>query len=58
MNRDWHQQHKMPERATAAERIAWHIDHARNCGCRPIPKQLLEKVERIQRKKHGVAAEK
>jgi hypothetical protein len=55
MNKDWHQQHKMPDGASDADRIAWHIDHARNCGCRPIPKQLMERIERIQQKKEGAA---
>ncbi len=48
MNKDWHQQHKMPDRASDADRIEWHINHARNCGCRPIPKPLAEKVKQIQ----------
>ena len=58
MNRDWHQEHKMPDRATEAERIAWHLDHARNCGCRPIPKQMIQRVERIQRQEQEEATEK
>jgi hypothetical protein len=44
MNREWHKQHKMPERATENERIEWHLEHARNCTCRPVPKGLLAKM--------------
>jgi hypothetical protein len=45
MNREWHEEHKMPERATEQQRIAWQIEHRDQCGCRPIPKQLLAKME-------------
>lgn len=37
LNRKWHEEHRMPERASDDERIAWHVAHARHCGCRPIP---------------------
>jgi hypothetical protein len=46
MNREWHRQHKMPERATEKERIEWHLEHAKNCTCRPAPKELLAKMEK------------
>jgi hypothetical protein len=51
MNREWHKQHKMPDGATEEERIEWHREHARNCACRPAPKELLAKME-----KQGAAA--
>lgn len=44
MNREWHKQHKMPDRATEKERIEWHVEHTRYCGCRPAPKALLAKI--------------
>jgi len=44
MNREWHKQNKMPDKATEKERIEWHIEHARNCTCRPAPKELLSKL--------------
>jgi hypothetical protein len=31
----------MPERATDDQRIAWHLEHAQVCGCRPIPNGVL-----------------
>ena len=46
MNRVLHKQHKMPSGATEKERIEWHLEHARNCGCRPAPKELLAKMEK------------
>jgi hypothetical protein len=42
LNRRWHQEHRMPKNATAEQRIAWHVQHAQVCGCRPIPKGVLE----------------
>jgi hypothetical protein len=36
----------MPERATEKERIEWHLEHAKNCTCRPAPKELLAKMEK------------
>jgi hypothetical protein len=44
MNREWHKEHKMPAGATEKERIEWHLEHARNCTCRPFPKKLLVKA--------------
>ncbi len=41
MNRDWHMLHKMPTPATEQQRLKWHLEHARNCSCRPFPKGLL-----------------
>ena len=42
LNRAWHEQHRMPPRATLDQRIAWHRAHARACGCRPIPQRVAE----------------
>jgi hypothetical protein len=42
LNRRWHEEHRMPERATDDQRIAWHLEHAQVCGCRPIPKGVLK----------------
>jgi len=53
MNREWHEQHKMPENATAKERIDWHLEHTRNCACRPFPSKLLEKLNADQRSAIG-----
>ncbi|WP_169746832.1 hypothetical protein [Demequina gelatinilytica] len=34
INREWHDAHRMPERATEAQRGAWHAAHQQACGCR------------------------
>lgn len=41
LNRRWHLAHVMPPKATDAQRLKWHLAHAKACGCRPIPKGLL-----------------
>ena len=42
LNKEWHLRHPMPENPTLEERIAWHIDHARHCGCREMPANIRE----------------
>jgi hypothetical protein len=49
MNREWHDQHKMPGGATAKQRVEWHLEHTRNCACRPFPKGMLAKLSEEQR---------
>jgi len=46
LNREWHLAHRMPKNATLEQRIAWHIEHKKNCACRDIPEKL--KMEMAQ----------
>lgn len=46
MNKAWHESHKMPPNATLDERLNWHLDHAKECACRPIPPKLLAEIEK------------
>lgn len=46
MNKDWHAGHPMAENATREQRIAWHVEHARACACRPVPESLRADVEK------------
>lgn len=39
-NLAWHVQHRMPKRASMIERVRWHVAHAKQCGCRPIPQSV------------------
>jgi hypothetical protein len=41
INRAWHSAHPMPKNPSEKQRIAWHLDHVRNCGCRDIPRGVL-----------------
>jgi hypothetical protein len=40
MNVTWHRKHRMPPRATLAQRVRWHVAHAKHCNCRPMPKTV------------------
>jgi hypothetical protein len=42
LNKTWHQKHRMPRGATLDQRIRWHLEHRKHCGCRPIPARLAE----------------
>ena len=44
MNAEWHRKNRMPARATLRQRTKWHLEHARECGCRPIPGSVLDAV--------------
>ncbi|MBI2831653.1 MAG: hypothetical protein HYX79_05295 [Chloroflexi bacterium] len=45
INKDWHSKNKMPKNPSLDERMKWHIEHAKNCACRPIPDKLREQIE-------------
>jgi hypothetical protein len=51
LNKDWHHEHRMPANATIEQRLKWHLEHAMNCGCRPIPIKVTEEME-----KRGIVA--
>lgn len=44
INEKWHKKYPMPEKATISEKIQWHANHARECGCRPIPSSIRKKM--------------
>jgi len=50
MNKGWHAAHVMPPNATREQRIAWHAEHAAECGCRPVPPSLQAEVKALGRK--------
>jgi hypothetical protein len=43
-NKEWHLAHRMPKKATLQQRIDWHVEHQKNCSCRPIPQKILDKI--------------
>lgn len=49
INREWHEKNVMPKNASEEQRLAWHAEHARNCGCRKIEGGVAELF-----RKHGV----
>jgi uncharacterized protein YdhG (YjbR/CyaY superfamily) len=46
MNSPWHEQHVLSKAASLEQRIAWHREHQKRCGCRPIPPRLLAQMRR------------
>lgn len=44
MNSEWHEKNHLPARTTLRQRTRWHLEHARECGCRPIPKAVLADI--------------
>jgi hypothetical protein len=46
LNRSWHEQHRLGTKASLDDRVQWHIEHAKVCGCRPIPPPVREEMER------------
>ncbi len=49
VNRDWHREHRMPINATMEQRVEWHVEHGKCCGCRPIPAKVAEEMEKMGR---------
>jgi hypothetical protein len=45
INEEWHKKHKMPKTASMDEKINWHYEHRKVCGCRPPPKNVLKELE-------------
>ena len=46
INAAWHRRHPMPKRPTLAQRIDWHLEHARECACRSMSPELMEVIRR------------
>lgn len=46
VNAAWHRAHRMPARATLAERVRWHAGHTRACGCREMPASIAAELRK------------
>lgn len=46
INKEWHLAHKMPKNPTLEQRIAWHLEHTKNCSCRKIEGKLAEEMKK------------
>jgi hypothetical protein len=51
LNKQWHLAHPMPANASLKQRTAWHIGHAKHCGCRDIPDKIKQEIKKYQRSK-------
>lgn len=45
-NKTWHEKNRMPRNATFEERVHWHLEHQKQCSCRPIPEKLRSEMEK------------
>lgn len=45
-NTAWHSKNKMPKNPTLDQRVKWHIEHVRNCSCRPLGGKILEEIKK------------
>ena len=56
-NKQWHAEHRLGKGAGLDDRIQWHLEHDKVCGCRPIPDAILKEIERRRAtKKYGSEA--
>jgi hypothetical protein len=46
LNREWHASNRLGRGADREQRLRWHEEHARVCGCRPIPLSLRKDANR------------
>ena len=46
INKEWHLKNRMPKNPSIEERIAWHLGHAKNCGCRKIEGKIAEEMKK------------
>jgi len=46
INAKWHLENKMPKKPTLDQRIKWHLEHAKNCSCRPLGGKILEEIKK------------
>lgn len=53
INKEWHEKNRMPKNATFAQRIIWHIEHSKNCKCRPLPEGLVKEMKSAEKKAAG-----
>lgn len=43
VNISWHKKNPIPK-GMIEDKIQWHVNHARECGCRPIPDSIKQKL--------------
>jgi len=44
INKQWHLKNKMPKNPKIEERLKWHLEHQKNCDCRPIAGKLKDEI--------------
>jgi hypothetical protein len=46
LNAEWHREHRMPPKATLAQRVEWHLEHQKQCACRDMPASVKTELAR------------
>jgi len=46
INAEWRRANKMPKNPNPEQRIKWHLEHAKNCSCRPLGGKILEEIKK------------
>jgi len=46
LNKKWHLANPMPKNPTLDQRIASHVEHQKNCGCRKITGTLKDEMKK------------
>lgn len=46
INAPWHAAHVLGQGAAIDDRVAWHLEHARECGCREVPRSVRDELAR------------
>ena len=50
INAEWHSKNKMPKNPTLEQRIAWHKEHLKYCGCRKdVPKSIAKYLKEVKK---------
>ena len=44
INKEWHTKNRMPKNPSFEEKAHWHIEHQKNCKCRPIPEKFMKEM--------------
>jgi hypothetical protein len=50
INREWHEKNRMPKNPSEQQQIEWHVAHAQNCDCRPMPEWVKAQVAKGKKK--------
>jgi hypothetical protein len=48
LNATWHKKHPMPKNPSLQQRIEWHLEHHKNCGCRGFPAKLKDEMRKLK----------
>jgi hypothetical protein len=46
INKIWHEKNRMPKNANFEQRVKWHLEHQKNCSCRPVPEKLVAEMKK------------